>query len=312
MSWRTASVIAPVAYLAALVSVTVMTGLPLEHTQLFFWLVLGLAAVSPRAWRSWGRLVLEWLPLAALIVLYDYLRGAASVPDAQAHVTAQLRVDRWLGGGHVPTVWLQQRLYDAGHLHWYDVAVWCVYLSHFFAIWLVAAALWKLAHDRFGRYVCLLVLLTLMGFMTYWLYPAQPPWLAADLGELPPVAKVVPTVWDHLGVPVAADLFETGDGLVNLVAAMPSLHAAYPAMLLLFFWGDGKWWRIGLGLYTLAMAFTLVYGGEHFVADILLGWLYALIAFAVVCVAWPAWARARASRRRAPSCVAETRPAAST
>ena len=56
-----------------------------------------------------------------------------------------------------------------------------------------------------------------------------------------PVAKIVPTVWGHLGVPVAADLFETGDGLVNLVAAMPSLHAAYPAMLLLFFWGGVLW-----------------------------------------------------------------------
>jgi hypothetical protein len=99
-------------------------------------------------------------------------------------------------------------------------------------------------------------------------------------------------------VPVAADLFETGDGLVNLVAAMPSLHAAYPAMLLLFFWGDGRWWRVGLVVYTLAMGFTLVYGGEHFVTDVLVGWAYAVIAFTLVCVAWPAWWRARARRAR--------------
>jgi membrane-associated phospholipid phosphatase len=294
MSWRSVSVLAQVAYVVALAVVTITTGLPLSHTQLFFWILLGLAAVSLRGWRSWGRMLLEWLPLLGLLVGYDYLRGAVSVPDANAHVTPQIDVDRWLGGGQVPTVWLQHHLYDPGHLHWYDVGIWCTYLSHFFTIWIVAAVLWKVAHERFGRYVSLVVLLTVMGFLTYWLYPAQPPWLAGDLGEIGSVDKIVPTVWDHLGVPVAADLFETGDGLVNLVAAMPSLHAAYPAMLLLFFWGDGKRWRIVLGLYTLAMAFSLVYGGEHFVADVLVGWLYAAVAFTVVCVAWPAWRRRRA------------------
>jgi membrane-associated phospholipid phosphatase len=297
MAWRTISVLAQVAYLAALVIVTLVNGLPLEHAHLFFWILLGLAAVSLRAWRSWGRMLLEWLPLLGLLVVYDYLRGAASVPDAQAHVTPQIHVDRWLGGGQVPTVWLQQHLYQPGHLRWYDVGIWCTYLSHFFMIWLVAAVLWKVAHDRFARYVALLVALTLMGFLTYWLFPAQPPWLAGDLREIPAVDKVVPTVWDHLGVPVAADVFETGEGLVNLVAAMPSLHAAYPAMLLLFFWNDGRWWRIGLALYTLAMGFSLVYGGEHFVIDVLVGWLYAGIAYAAVCVAAPALRRAVAVRR---------------
>jgi membrane-associated phospholipid phosphatase len=301
MSWRTASMLAQAGYLAALIIATVATGLPLEHAQLFFWILLGLAVVSLRAWRSWGRMLLEWLPLLALLVVYDYLRGAVSVPDRQAHVAAQLAFDRWLGGGHVPTVWLQQHLYDPGHLRWYDVGIWCTYLSHFFTIWIVAAVLWKVAHERFRAYVSLVVMVTVMAFVTYWLYPAQPPWLAGDLGEMASVDKIVPAVWDHLGVPVAADLFETGDGLVNLVAAMPSLHAAYPAMLLLFFWSSGRWWRVGFGLYTLAMGFSLVYGGEHFVLDIVVGWLYAAIAFAIVMVAWPAWRRASRARRAVPA-----------
>ncbi|MCZ4493929.1 MAG: hypothetical protein JWP53_2860 [Conexibacter sp.] len=301
MSWRTASMLAQAGYLAALIIATVATGLPLEHAQLFFWILLGLVVVSLRAWRSWGRMLLEWLPLLALLVVYDYLRGAVSVADRQAHVAAQLDFDRWLGGGHVPTVWLQQHLYDPGHLRWYDVGIWCTYLTHFFTIWIVAAVLWKVAHQRFRAYVSLVVMVTLMAFVTYWLYPAQPPWLAGDLGEMASVDKIVPAVWDHLGVLVAADLFETGDGLVNLVAAMPSLHAAYPAMLLLFFWSSGRWWRIGFGLYTLAMGFSLVYGGEHFVLDIVVGWLYAAIAFAIVMVAWPAWRRASRARRAVPA-----------
>lgn len=298
--WRTVTVLAPVVYLVTLVVVTITSGLPLGHDQLFLWIVLGLAAFSLAGWRSWGRMLLEWLPVLGLLVLYDNLRGAVTVPDGQAHVWPQIDFDRWLGGGELPTVWLQRHLYDPNHIQWYDVGIWCVYLSHFFTVWIVAAVLWKVSYHRFHRYMALVVMVTLMAFLTYWLYPAQPPWLAAQLGEIPPVAKIVPTVWGHLGVPVAENLFETGNGLVNLVAAMPSLHAAYPAMLLCFFWRDGIWWRLVLGAYTLAMGFTLVYGGEHFVADILVGWLYAGTAFTLVCVAapaaWRAW-KARSGRR---------------
>jgi membrane-associated phospholipid phosphatase len=91
----------------------------------------------------------------------------------------------------------------------------------------------------------------------------------------------VPAVWDQLGVPTAQSIYENGD-FVNPVAAMPSLHAAFPLMLLLFFWSAGRWMRLALGLYTLAMAFTLVYGGEHFAADILAGWAMALGVHALV------------------------------
>jgi membrane-associated phospholipid phosphatase len=273
---------APAGYAIALGISIALDGLPLARDQLFFWLVLGLAACSVAAWRSWGVMLLEWLPLFALLVGYDYLRGAVSpVPEA-AHVLPQIDFDRWLAGGTVPTVWLQERLYDPAHLHFYDVGIWCVYLSHFFAVWIVAAVLWRVAHDRYRRYAALAVLVTLFAFLGYWLYPAQPPWLASDLGEIGPVTRIVPAVWGHLGVRSAQSLFENGDGLVNVVAAMPSLHAAFPCMLLLFFWSAGRWARIGLGAYTLAMAFTLVYGGEHFVIDVLAGWLSAAVAFALV------------------------------
>jgi membrane-associated phospholipid phosphatase len=296
VSWRVVKGLVVVGYLVALVATTLTNGLPLEHAQLFFWIVLGVAAFSVSAWRSWGRLVLEWLPLLGLLVVYDYLRGAVSVGQHEAHVAPQLDFDKWLGGGQVPTVWLQHHLYDPGRIHWYDVGIWLTYLSHFFTIWIVAAIIWKRAHERYARYASLLVTITLMAFLTYWLYPAQPPWLAGDLGEIPNVDKIVPTVWGHLGVRTAADLFETGDGLVNLVAAMPSLHAAYPATLLLFFWGDGWRYRIPLALYTLAMGFTLVYGGEHFVADVVIGWIYAAIAFTAVTLTARAWSKRAAHR----------------
>ena len=66
------------------------------------------------------------------------------------------------------------------------------------------------------------------------------------------------------------------------VGALPSLHAAWPFMIMLFFWLRAGRWRILLVGYTLAMAYTLVYTGDHFVFDILLGWTYVIVAVLAV------------------------------
>jgi membrane-associated phospholipid phosphatase len=272
---------APAVYVVALGAVIATWGLPVARDQLFFWLGLGMAAFSVSAWRSWGVMVLEWLPFFGLLVAYDFLRGAVSVAPWQAHVMPQIDGDKALFGGTVPTVWLQQHLWTPGHLHWYDYGVWGVYMTHFFAVWVVAAVLWRVSRPAFHRYALLTVTLTVAAFLTYWLYPAQPPWLAGQGVHMQHVDRIVPLVWDQLGVGTLQSVYENGS-LVNMVAAMPSLHAAYPFMLMLFFWPAGRLVRILLGAYTLAMAFTLVYGGEHFVIDILAGWAMALAAYALV------------------------------
>ena len=272
---------APALYVVALGITIASWGLPVARDQLFLWLGLGMAALSISAWRSWGVMLLEWLPFFSLLVTYDYLRGAVSVAPAQAHVLPQIDADKALFAGSVPSVWLQQHLWTPGHFHWYDYAAWGIYMTHFFAVWVVAAVLWRVSHDQFRRYAVLTITLTLGAFLTYWLYPAQPPWLAGDGGNLPVVDRIVPEVWGQLGVQTVQSAYENG-GFVNTVAAMPSLHAAYPFMLMLFFWPAGKLVRIVLGFYTLAMAFTLVYGGEHFVIDILAGWLMVLVVFGLI------------------------------
>ena len=54
------------------------------------------------------------------------------------------------------------------------------------------------------------------------------------------------------------------------------------------------------------MALTLVYTGEHYVIDIIIGWIYAVAIWFAVVWAERAWARRR--ERRAP--VAAGQPAA--
>ena len=308
---RTLTIAAPVAYVIALAIAVISDGPPVAHDALFLWLGLGMAAFSVSAWRRWGLMLVEWLPFFGLLILYDYVRGAVSVDAQHAHVQAQIAVDRALFFGQVPSVWLQRHLYEAGHIRPLDIASWCVYMTHFFAVWVTAAILWRVAHDRFRRYVALTVLVTLAALVTYWRFPAQPPWMASQLGDIGQVDRIVPEVWGHLGVQDGRTFFETGNGLVNVVAAMPSLHASYPLMLLLFFWPAGWAARIGFGLYTLAMGFVLVYGAEHFVTDILVGWAFTLAAFGALAALERVRLGLPAFRRRPPPHAAKPAPSGS-
>jgi membrane-associated phospholipid phosphatase len=46
-------------------------------------------------------------------------------------------------------------------------------------------------------------------------------------------------------------------------------------------WGIRRWGNVLLAAYALAMGIVLVYTGEHFAFDILMGWIFA-IAIALV------------------------------
>lgn len=50
---------------------------------------------------------------------------------------------------------------------------------------------------------------------------------------------------------------------------------------------------------AVAMGFVLVYGGEHFVLDIVVGWAYALAALAIVSAC--GWALRRHQKASDPS-----------
>ena len=208
-------------------------------------------------------------------------------------------IDELLFGGHVPTVWLQQHFYTPGTVHWWDALAVPVYFSHFFVSLGVAVLLWALSYRLFRRYVWTLVTLTVITLATYALFPTAPPWMAGLPANhaLPEVARLVPDTLRALGGHTVNSAVERGAAYSNRVAAMPSLHGAIPMMLLLFAWQlVRRRTRLLLGAYVVAMLLTLVYGGEHYVTDILVGYVYAAASVYAV----DRWFRRR-DRATAPS-----------
>jgi hypothetical protein len=102
------------------------------------------------------------------------------------------------------------------------------------------------------------------------------------------------------GMHLTEGFVQSGIDASNQVAAVPSLHAAEAALVCVFGWPFvRRRWRPVLALYPLVMGFTLVFGGDHFVLDVLLGW--AVVA--LVMVGARRFERHRASQEFTPATV---------
>jgi membrane-associated phospholipid phosphatase len=268
-------------------------GLPYSQDWIFVWIV-GLMLVFSIGdnLRTLRRLVSDWLPIIGVLLAYDLLRGVADGNFFPTHYRPPIEADKLLGLGQIPTVRLQDALYTPGHLHIWDYAAFGFWFSHFFATLLVAVGIWLFAYRYFHRFAACIVVLAAMGLVTYVLFPASPPWLAGNHGYIPDTYRITHAVVNDLPVPKAGALFQKGTAWGNDVAAVPSLHAAYTMLIALFLWPRVRArWRPLLVAYPVCMGISLVYLGEHYVIDILLGWVYA--AATVYLVDWVTARRGR-------------------
>ena len=276
-------VTAGVIYAAALLTYTARYGAPLKTAKIFIAIMLGLLVPTLRRPRHWLRgMVRDWVPLWVVLLSYDFLRGRADNVNTVVHYDPQLAIDKLVSGGTTLSHVLQDALWH-GKPSWYDHIVSTVYLSHFCVTLIVLAVLWLTNEQTFRRYRNLVLTVVLAAFVTYFVYPAAPPWLAAYTHRTPDVVRTVGQTL-HAGALAASPVLPGhGSTLANPVAALPSLHAALPLALALFFWQRVRRpLRVLLAVYPPAMAFVLIYGGEHFLFDVLLGWLYVVIAFVVL------------------------------
>ncbi|MEH3140608.1 MAG: phosphatase PAP2 family protein [Mycobacterium kyogaense] len=308
---------------------TVTDGLAFNRELLLVYICTGLLAASIGQGRRMIAVIRDWLPFALVLIAYDLSRGAATLIGRPTLWHWQADADRAMFDGAMPTVWLQERL-KMPTPPWWEVVISGVYMSFFILPYVIAAVLWLRDRQEWKAFVRLFVGLNLVALLIYALLPAAPPWAAArctpgDVSGGPSgpgcmfrpargvpdggllgsmqftqdgandwVERIVGRGWGKLNLHSATALLDQGQASVNLVAAIPSLHAGMSAALAAFLWTRvQRRWRPLLVAYPLVMAFTLVYSAEHYVVDLLLGWALA----AVVMVAlhrYDAWRRHRA------------------
>lgn len=222
--------------------------------------------------------LVRFLPLISLLLLYEVFRGVADDLNNTVHFTEMIDADRLMFMGNLPTVVLQEWWWN-GTVQWYDFYFYFLYTIHFLMPILLAVLLWKKAGSHYWPFVWALVVLSFSGFVTYILYPAAPPWMAKDLeyiGE--PLYRVSSDIWAAMGIENFSEVYANIPA--NPVAAVPSLHSAYPLLFSLFIvssFGWKKYWWVFI--YPLSMWLGVVYMGEHYVIDVILGALYAALAY---------------------------------
>jgi membrane-associated phospholipid phosphatase len=282
---RTAA-IAAVAFAAAFGLAVATSGLALAPDR-YLLVLLAPALVLRRA----RRYLLDFVPFGLLLVLYSESRGIAHLLHPHPYYLPQLDAEKFLFGGHVPSLWLQDHFWE-GAPRWHDRALLEITRLHFVVPPFVAFALWVRRRALFYRFAASMLTLSFGGALTFYLFPAAPPWAASQAGLLGPVTKLTDAQPVTSGLPVQG---EHGFSLASLIdpnpyAAIPSLHAGYAFLVFLFVamlaWRT-PWRRIVVplaALYPLLQSFAVVYTGNHYVVDLLLGFAYAIAA--VVAVLW--------------------------
>lgn len=242
------------------------------------------------------RVAVDWAPVLAILAFYDLTRGIADTLGMPLQLQVLIDADELLFLGHVPTVWLQERILEP-EAQWWEAITAVVYVSHFFACFGLAGWLYIRNRVHWRRFINRFLTLNIAGMITYVLGPAAPPWYASIEGSLGPVSRTTSRGFDLIGLKQAGSFLSNGQGMVNHVAALPSLHGGYSFLFTLFLWPFAKRSRWMLAAYPVAMGFTLVYSGEHYVTDILLGWLYAWL----VHLGWTKWEARKAGAPMASS-----------
>ena len=124
------------------------------------------------------RFALDFVPFVLLIVLYEECRGIAHILTRPVRLP-QLDAEKFLFFGHVPSKVLQDWLWT-GTLQWYDQAMSALTRIHFIVPPTLAFALWLKRRALFYRFAATLLTLSYAGALTFALFPAAPPWRAAE------------------------------------------------------------------------------------------------------------------------------------
>ena len=308
---RAARWLTGLAYVVVFVQQYRAKGFPFDRERVLLWIVGGLLITTVgRSWRRAFQILIDWFPFAVLVYAYDYTQSIAQELGVPVLVRPVVAVERVLFLGTVPSVWLQQQLLasEGSRASWWELGVSVVYASHFIVPYALAGVLWWRSRAQWKRWVLRFMTLSLGACLTFALLPTAPPWFASDSGVIGAVGRPAGRGWTRIGFYAAPQLLTWGRDHANPYAAVPSLHAGYAFLVALFLYrmiGHGRV-RALLFAYPMAMAFALVYAGEHYVIDVLLGFGYAALAMAAGTRIERWWDR----RRRPPDRTAAARPGA--
>lgn len=241
-----------------------------------------LAYSGPRSKKVYRAL----LPIGLVGLIYDAMRFVKNVGvnEHTVHLCDLRRLELALFGVTVGGQKITLNDFFQTH-HWPALDLYCAIPYGLFIFVPLGYATWLYWKDFAAaqRYTWTFLVLNVVAFCTYHLYPAAPPWyehargcvvdIASHASEGAPLARVDAM----LGIHYFAGLYGRSN---DVFGAVPSLHCAYP-MLMVF-----EGWRLhrtpgktGLLVYLVTTCFAAVYLDHHWFFDVVMGIVYTIVVW---------------------------------
>jgi len=216
-------------------------------------------------------------------ILFDYMKAFPNYWYQEVHIKDLYLLEKKVFGIAVNGQVLTPNEYWQKHSHTFlNVVTGLFYLSWVPVPLGFATYLFFVNRRQFLYFSLTFLLTNLLGFIVYYVYPAAPPWYVQQYGfqfhaQTPGSAAGLLRFDAYFNSQLFRSLYSKGS---NVFAAMPSLHSAYPIVVLYF----GI--RNKLGFVNILFAFLVVgiwfsavYNSHHYVADVLAGIVCANLAF---------------------------------
>lgn len=218
-------------------------------------------------------------------IIFDYMKAFPNYRFNAVHIGDLYSTEKKLFGIHSNGLLLTPNEYlKANSRSWLDVITGIFYLCWIPVPLGFAAYLLFTRPKQFLGFALTFFLVNLLGFVVYYTYPAAPPWYIQEHGF-----KFIPLIkgstaglarfdnYFHAGI--FKGIYEKGS---NVFAAMPSLHSAYPVIVLYY----GLKNKLGLvnilfATVVLGIWFTAVYASHHYVLDVMAGITTAIVGISL-------------------------------
>ena len=219
-------------------------------------------------------------------VVYDYLKIVPNYLVRAVDIAPLYHAEKSLFGIHAQGLLLTPNEYWLLHKHtWLDVACGIFYLCWVPIPIVFAGYLFFTNRRLFFEFSLTFLLVNLLGFTLYYLHPAAPPWYVQQHGFTFRPLKLGSTAglarFDaYFGVGLFQGIYAKNS---NVFAAMPSLHSAYPVVVLYYAAKNKSGW-LNLFFLTIMLGiwFAAVYNSHHYVLDVLAGITTALAGIVIL------------------------------
>jgi inositol phosphorylceramide synthase catalytic subunit len=214
-------------------------------------------------------------------IVYDAMRLLPNYEVSAVNIREPYEIEKSLFGIFYQGAWLTPNEYFAMHHH----KILDFLAGLFYINWVpipIAFAVYLFFKDKylFAKYSMVFLLVNLFGFAIYYIYPAAPPWYVDlygfDLQIGVPGNRAGLARFDELiGFPIFQNIYNQN---ANVLAAMPSLHATYP--LIVLYYGIKKrlgWINVLFVVFMLGIWFSAVYSFHHYFIDVIVGILLTIV-----------------------------------